>query len=125
MFHVFIQQHLSIIKIITIIIIISISLTSTTVAEGMVKEEEYQAWKPTRQLDECMEDGLECAGTPGDDGCGRCCNGHHLGDDGLYNYCGPQTSCWGKNTLCVPFPVLSCDKCCNSWSMHLTGAYCD
>ena len=92
--------------------------------EGRVKEEESQVRTPTRQLAECMADGLSCGATDGIV-CGNCCNGHHLGDDGILTYCGPQTSCWGKNTYCVPAPISSCDKCCNSWSWYVTGAYCD
>ena len=90
-------------------------------AEGMVKEEESQVRTPTRQLAGCFADGYSC---DEGDGCDNCCNGSHLGDLGIWLYCGPQTSCWGKGTYCVP-EVSSCDKCCNSWSWYLSGAYCD
>ena len=97
-------------------------------AEGMGKEEESQAQKPTRQLQhvappsDCHEDLVRChiGGSPA---CVYCCNSYHLGPIGVQTYCGPQTSCWGKNTLCVP--GISCTKCCNSWSWYLTGPYCD
>ena len=93
-------------------------------AEGMVKEEESQARTPTRQLDECWGDGLSCPPSLSRGTCGdNCCNGYHLGDLGIETYCGPQTSCWGKDTFCVP--KISCGKCCNSWSMYFTGAYCN
>ena len=86
-------------------------------AEVMVQEEETFA--PTSLG--CWGDGHGCTAFDGD--CYNCCNGSHLGDLGLWLYCGPQTSCWGKDTLCVP--GISCTKCCNSWSMYLTGPYCD
>ena len=86
-------------------------------AEVMVKEEETSASKQ-----ECWGDGVECLNLMSA-GCNMCCNGYHLGDLGLETFCGPQTSCWGKDTLCVP--GISCGKCCNSWSMYITGAYCN
>ena len=88
--------------------------------ESMVNEEESQVRTPTRQLADCWADGDEC-----DNDCDNNCCSHtyHLGPDGLDTYCGPQTSCWGKNTLCVP--GISCTNCCNSWSWYLTGPYCD
>ena len=86
-------------------------------AEVMVQEEETFA--PTS----CLPDGYECAACVGecDDDC--CSHTYHLGPMGLDQYCGLDPSCWGKDTLCVP--GVSCTKCCNSWSMYLTGPYCD
>ena len=90
--------------------------------EGRVKEEESQVRMPTRQLAPvqmptrhtypCLADHDACGGSIS---CEYCCSGiSHLGPLGLEPYCGPQTSCWGKNTVCVP--GISCTKCCNSWS---------
>ena len=99
-----------------ITVLVSASAESTLLRGGSMNE-------PTRQLAGCVADGYSC-----DDDfespCVHCCNGSHLGDYGLSEYCGPQTSCWGKDTLCVP-AVGSCDKCCNSWSMYGIFAYCD
>ena len=69
----------------------------------------------------CYSDGTLCVS--GElTGCSSCCNGSHMGP--ILHYCGPDLHCWGKDTYCVPF-VSSCDKCCNSWSWYVTGAYCD
>ena len=91
-------------------------------AEGMVKEEESQARTPTRQLADCYPNGFGC-GWIYVTSCDNCCNSYHLDSIGLDTVCGPDPSCWGKDTLCVP--GISCTKCCNSWSMYLTGPYCD
>ena len=91
-------------------------------AEGMGKEEESQTQMPTSQLTHCHEDQAQChiGGSPA---CVNCCNSFHL-EDLTLTFCGPKSSnCWGKDTYCLP--GISCYICCNSWSWYFTGGYCD